>query len=158
MPSFPNFCFHWKGVLLVKQGIGKRPALFCKEAEPVLNNYKMSIFQKNKDKLRQAFEEREAVMWPLIAADVPRAGGEEFIRAERWKNHVKQASRYPDIAEIVKVKVDLTSDTGELVITLRSVDSKTVASLWLQREPGSEPMNPEHPTTGWMRVRSITNY
>lgn len=70
------------------------------------------------------------------------AGGEGYVRAERWRNEKKYNAERPAIGEIVKARVTRTVDSNEQVISLESVDGRKV-SLWL-RYDGT--------------VRSITNY
>lgn len=101
---------------------------------------------KDRDLLREAFVAHEQLGRPMIEA--LGTSVTPYIAGERWKNFQKYAKDHPAIAEIVSVRVSTTSDTGEHVFTLRSVDGREV-SFWCVADSGNSNSH---------RVKSVTNY
>lgn len=79
---------------------------------------------------RRAFEEREKLDWPTIAPYVAMMGGEQFVRAERWKNFLKYQPFYIHAEDAVKIVVSRTSDTHDWVITILNPDGKE-SEFWV---------------------------
>ena len=81
--------------------------------------------------LRLAFLDREKYELAEVKAYYSMLGGEQAILAEKWKNYQDQARSCPAVAEVVKVRVAKTTDSGEYVITLMGPTGKT-CSLWVK--------------------------
>lgn len=98
-----------------------------------------SAMAKGNSRLYRAFKQHETQEYPEVKADYRKAGGEEFVTSERWKNYQKYAKECPAIAEVVEVEISKTSDGGEFVVRMMGPDAgegadgfaKDVCSLWI---------------------------
>ena len=93
--------------------------------------------------LRQAFDEREKLNWPIIAPYVQ--GMESYTRDQRWKNQQLQEKGGVRLGEVVRVQISKTIDTGETIIYLIDIHGHR-STIWT-----FGPLK-----TGEMPVRSIT--
>ena len=113
----------------------------------------------NIDKAERAYQQREDLTWPSVAPYTAIAGGDDFVKQERHKNFLEAASKFPAIAEIVKVEIMPTMD-GHSAVTLIDVDGNR-CTLWLV---GPLPTAHSNPSMAYStdeitrKVRSITNY
>jgi hypothetical protein len=113
----------------------------------------------NTDKAEKAYQQREALDWPLVAPYAQMMGGADFVKQERRKNFHKAAAEFPEITEIVKVEIMPTMD-GHSTVTLIGVDGNR-CTLWLVG-----PLPVAHGNTSLAystdevtrNVRGITNY
>lgn len=117
------------------------------------------------DKSERAHRQREERDWPGIAPYAAQVGGESFLRRVRRENFVKQAAEFPQVSEIVAVRIMPTGD-GHATVSLIDVDGKE-CTFWLV---GQLPVAhddsglPPNTSTAYSAdevirpVRSITNY
>ncbi len=80
---------------------------------------------------RAAWEKREEKQWPTIKSYGPFPVTDEYIQQQRWENSKLHATLYPQLDQIVSVRVDKTGDTGNPVFGLEFIDGRSV-TLWCE--------------------------
>lgn len=97
---------------------------------------------KKDTRIDDAIRERERLNMPRIRELQPSAAQIPGLERIRFENIQKELGDAPSIATVTRASVTRTSDTGEPVILLETVDGKRY-TLWLTHSD---------------QVRSITHY